>query len=698
MESEDTQSHRKFDLPDYGVCIAMLGVSAGIGVFYAISGRKQNTTKEFLFGGKTMNVIPVGLSVLATFLSAITLLGLPAESYQFGIQYWLINISYCFMLPIVAHIYVPLFYKLQVSSVNEYLEKRYNKFIRTVCFVISTISQLLYIAFVIYAPSLVLSQVTGLHLWVCVSSIGIVCTFYTTIGGIKAVIWTDVFQIIIIFGALITIIVKGAIDVGGIDVVWSKAEAGGRTAILDFNPDPTVRHTFWSLTFGGFFTWLSIYAVNQAMVQRSLTIPTLPKAKAVIWMNLPGNILSVTLTLLVGLIIYVNYSTCDPIKTKQVSSPNQIFPLFVMDSLRDYPGLPGLFVSGIFSGALRYPEESVLRAASPGSNNSSYSPGHRVEQRLDSMDGYSIPCSFIIMPQFIDRRRINLHNLASYKNSCKLRYSIDLLIYKPNRNLNVNSIFQIRIFQQSRHLEILIYNPRHFEVRIYIYLFSALFYGIVAIVLVVVVENMTGTVLQAALSISGALGGPILGIYTLGMFFPWPSAFAAFIGLISGLGICIWICIGSIMFRAPNPTAVLSVESCEDLYMSVTQVMSSISNSSTPVFLPREEFLTMYRLSYLWYSGIGCLVVIIIGLLVSLAKGNNKQDVEKSLMTPFFYNLWGCDPKHNQAEREIQSSVPLVGIQDLKRKNSAMFNKRMSGDFDSSLVVQGVYRQNVGNC
>lgn len=119
MESADSQSHRKFDLSDYGVCIAMLGVSAGIGVFYAIAGRKQNTTKEFLFGGKTMNVIPVGLSVLATFLSAITLLGVPAESYQFGIQYWLINISYCFMLPVVAHIYVPLFYKLQVSSVNE---------------------------------------------------------------------------------------------------------------------------------------------------------------------------------------------------------------------------------------------------------------------------------------------------------------------------------------------------------------------------------------------------------------------------------------------------------------------------------------------------------------------------------------------------------------------------------------------------
>lgn len=116
---EEMELNRRFDLWDYIVCVAMLAVSAGIGVFYAFTGTKQSTTKEFLFGGKTMKVIPVAMSVLATFLSAITLLGVPAEAYQFGIQYWLINISYCFVIPVTAHMYVPLFYKLQVSSVNE---------------------------------------------------------------------------------------------------------------------------------------------------------------------------------------------------------------------------------------------------------------------------------------------------------------------------------------------------------------------------------------------------------------------------------------------------------------------------------------------------------------------------------------------------------------------------------------------------
>ncbi|XP_035222452.1 sodium-coupled monocarboxylate transporter 2-like isoform X2 [Stegodyphus dumicola] len=591
-----SEMSRRFDLADYAVCIAMLAISAGIGVFYAVTGTKQSTTKEFLFGGKTMKVLPVAMSVLATFLSAITLLGVPAESYQFGIQYWMVNIAYCFVIPVTAHIYVPLFYKLQVSSVNE----------------------LLYTAFVIYAPSLVLSQVTGLHLWVCVLSIGLVCTFYTTIGGIKAVVWTDVFQTIIIFGALFTVIIKGSMDVGGLQEVWTKAQNSERTGILDINPDPTVRHTIWSLTIGGFFTWLSIYAVSQAMIQRSLTIPTLLRAKTVIWLNLPGNIITVTMTILVGLIIYANYSTCDPIKTKQVSSPNQIFPLFVMDNLGFLPGLPGLFVSGIFSGALS--------------------------------------------------------TLSSSLNSLSANTLEDLV-----RSYIAPNMTELWATRTAKLL--------------------ALLYGIISIILVVIVENMTGTVLQAALSISGALGGPILGIYTLGMFFPWPSSFAALAGLFSGLGVCMWICVGSIMFKRPHQTAPLSVEACQELYFNVTQSFLNM-NTTASTISPSDDVFPIYRLSYLWYSGIGCIVVIVVGLIVSLVIGSNKYDIEKNLMTPFFYNLWKCDPKMKITERETKaSSLPLVRLSEIRRKSapSLFNNKEKNNELFSTISLDGVYRQNVNN-
>ncbi|CAL1274534.1 unnamed protein product [Larinioides sclopetarius] len=612
------ETNQRFETADYAVCIAMLSVSAGIGVFYAITGSKQSTTKEFLFGGKNMKIIPVAMSVLATFISAITLLGVPAESYQYGIQYWLINISYCFMIPVAAHIYTPLFFNLQVSSVNEYLEKRFNRFVRTVCFVISTISQLLYVAFVIYAPSLVLSQVTGLHLWVCILSIGLVCTFYTTIGGIKAVVWTDVFQITIIFGALITVIIKGTMDAGGIEEVWNKAKNSDRTELFNFNPDPTIRHTFWSLTIGGFFTWLSIYAVNQAMVQRSLTIPTLKKAKVVIWLNLPGNIVTVTMTILVGLIIYANYSTCDPIRTKKVSTPNQVFPLFVMEYLGFLPGLPGLFVSGIFSGALS--------------------------------------------------------TLSSSLNSLSANTLEDLV--RSYIAPNINELWATRTAK-----------------------LLAMIYGVIAIVLVVIVQNMTGTVLQAALSISGALGGPILGVYTLGMFFPWPSAFAAFTGLISGLGVCIWICVGSILFKRPPETAPLSVESCQELYYNVTQSFGNVTAAPSVIFDSSDYVLPLYRLSYLWYSGIGFIVVIVVGILVSLFVGNDKHSIKKNLMTPFFYNLWKCDTKEVVAERDVRlSSLPLVEVASMRRKSATdIFNKKPTDELFSTVSLQGVYRQNSEN-
>ncbi|GIY22995.1 hypothetical protein CEXT_479981 [Caerostris extrusa] len=88
---------------------------------------------------------------------------------------------------------------------------------------------------------------------------------------------------------------------------------------------------------------------------------------------------------------------------------------------------------------------------------------------------------------------------------------------------------------------------------------------------------------------------------------------------------------------------------------------------------------SLYRLSYLWYSGIGCIVVIVVGILISLFVGNDKHKIEKNLMTPFFYNLWRCDNKEIVVER--LSSLPLVEVASIRRKNSAdIFNKKQTGE------------------
>ncbi len=88
---------------------------------------------------------------------------------------------------------------------------------------------------VLYAPALALSAVTGLSKWFAIISVGLVCTLYCTIGGIKAVLWTDVFQSLLMFAAMIIIIIKGTLDVGGVDVVWQRALEGQRIQFFKYN-------------------------------------------------------------------------------------------------------------------------------------------------------------------------------------------------------------------------------------------------------------------------------------------------------------------------------------------------------------------------------------------------------------------------------------------------------------------------------
>ncbi|GIY99368.1 sodium-coupled monocarboxylate transporter 1 [Caerostris extrusa] len=109
----------RFTIADYAIFIAMLGVSAVIGIYYACTGSKQKTTKDFFMGGQKMGVFPVAMSILASFMSAIPMLGIPAETYLTGTQFWMVVIAYCFMFPTVAYVYMPVFYKLGLSSVYE---------------------------------------------------------------------------------------------------------------------------------------------------------------------------------------------------------------------------------------------------------------------------------------------------------------------------------------------------------------------------------------------------------------------------------------------------------------------------------------------------------------------------------------------------------------------------------------------------
>ncbi|XP_050087971.1 putative sodium-dependent multivitamin transporter [Anopheles aquasalis] len=341
-----------FGVWDYVVFVAMLLVSAGIGVYYRFSGGKQKTTTEYLLADRNMSIWPVSFSLMASFMSAVTLLGVSNENYQFGTQFVSINLSYGLATPIAAYLFLPVFFRLQACSAYEYLEMRFGKKTRLAASLAYTLQMILYMGIAVYAPALALQAVTGLDQAYSILAIGGICTFYSTIGGMKAVLFTDVFQSVLMFAAIYAVIICAAVKAGGLGPIWDAASEGGRLEIWNFSPDPTTRHTWWSLTIGGMFTYLSLYAVNQTQVQRLKTVKDLKSAQKALWLNWPILSLLSLSTSFSGLAIYYFYRTCDPLSQGRIKVRDQTMPLFVVDAMGDLPGLPGLFVSGIFSASL----------------------------------------------------------------------------------------------------------------------------------------------------------------------------------------------------------------------------------------------------------------------------------------------------------------------------------------------------------
>jgi sodium-coupled monocarboxylate transporter 8/12 len=152
--------------------------------------------QEYMLANNKMSATPVAFSLMASFMSAITILGVSSENYMYGTQFLVINLSYVLGTPIVAYLYLPVFYRLKTLSVYEYLEKRFGRVTRLVASAAFSLQMILYMGIVLYAPALALSAVTGLSKIGAILSIGAVCTFYSTIGGMKAVLITDVFQVL----------------------------------------------------------------------------------------------------------------------------------------------------------------------------------------------------------------------------------------------------------------------------------------------------------------------------------------------------------------------------------------------------------------------------------------------------------------------------------------------------------------------
>ncbi|XP_069958886.1 sodium-coupled monocarboxylate transporter 1 isoform X3 [Cherax quadricarinatus] len=261
---------------DYVIFTMLLVISAGIGVFNAFRSRGMVTTQEYLLGGRTMPVLPVAISVLGGVVSAVSLLGFPTEVYFYGTQLTLNLIGTIFGILVLRNVMLPVLFPLQLVSMFEYIELRFkSQALRKIATVIQMLASFVYMGIGLYAPSLALSSVTSLPIWGSVVLMGLICSFYITIGGVKAVVYADVVQTLLMFVGVLVVTVLCCYQLGGLTNVWTIAEQGGRIQFFNMDPSPFVRHTFWSTQVLGAYMALSMVGFNQPQFQRLVSVKTL---------------------------------------------------------------------------------------------------------------------------------------------------------------------------------------------------------------------------------------------------------------------------------------------------------------------------------------------------------------------------------------------------------------------------------------
>ncbi len=307
--------------------------------------RSKNTgeVEGYFLANRSLPWWAVGLSVMATQLSAITLVGTTGQGYADGMRF----IQFYFGLPLAMILLsvtlVPFFYRARVFTAYEYLERRFDVKTRTLASVLFLCSRGMSCGVIVAAPALILSIVLQWDLTATILAIGLPTVLYTVIGGVQAVTWTDVKQMFVIvlglFAAVGTLIVGLPHDVS-LGQALHVAGAAGRVNPIDFHFDWRQTYTFWSGLLGGLFLMLSYFGCDQSQVQRYLTAKSVDEGRQSLMMSAYWKIPLQALVLLTGVLLFVFYTFNQP---PMLFNPEHAKAIQESARAGDYQALEGEF-------------------------------------------------------------------------------------------------------------------------------------------------------------------------------------------------------------------------------------------------------------------------------------------------------------------------------------------------------------------
>jgi len=277
--------------------------------------RDADRVEGYFLANRSLPWWAVGLSVMATQLSAITLVGTTGQGYRDGMRF----VQFYFGLPIAMLILsvtvVPFFYRAKVYTAYEYLERRFDAKTRTLTSALFLLSRGLQCGVIIAAPAVILSIVLGWNLTLTVLAIGLPTVLYTMVGGVQAVTWTDVKQMVVIVAGVATavvVLIAGLPDDVGVTQALHVAGSVGLMQSVDFSFSLENTYTFWSGMIGGLFLMLSYFGCDQSQVQRYLTARSIEAGRQSLLMSAYAKIPLQAAILLTGVLVFAYYLFVTP--------------------------------------------------------------------------------------------------------------------------------------------------------------------------------------------------------------------------------------------------------------------------------------------------------------------------------------------------------------------------------------------------
>ncbi|WP_266202427.1 sodium:solute symporter family transporter [Pontibacter kalidii] len=332
---------------DYVVVVLYLLLMVGIGMW---TSRHQDTTDDYFRGGQRIPGWAAGLSIYGTQLSAITFMSIPAKTYATNWSYFILQITIILVIPVITNYFIPFYRRLQITSAYEYLEKRFNYTTRAMASLLYIMLQLGRLAIVLLLPSLALTLVTGINVNVCIVLMGAITIFYTMKGGIEAVIWTDVAQVVILLGGALVCLVMIPFQLeADAGAIWQTIQQNEKLNIIDTTfsfSSPTL----WVVLLGGLAINVISYGADQSVVQRYITTKDLATSKKSMrlgaWMALPSAVIFFS----IGTMLYLFFQEHPEKVNYQLQSQDSIFPWYIVTELP--AGVTGLLIAAVFAAAM----------------------------------------------------------------------------------------------------------------------------------------------------------------------------------------------------------------------------------------------------------------------------------------------------------------------------------------------------------